>query len=239
MGSGTRWIPGPVIGRERSGAGLILRSIRCSVAAPSTPATFPRNVRKRSFVGIVEDRRWRAIFDHDTVVHKNDPVGDITGETHLVGDDNHCHPMDSASCFITPRPHPQVPGRGPRSPHRTASPWDSSPTHAQWRPVVAGHLRTGLDRNLFFPPNPTRSSRTLIASASAFFSPRTLVGPNATFFNADMWGKRLNSGKPSRFRRRFWRSPSRELLCVCPSFPITDHFAIYVNRSLPDSSREN
>src|SRR6266436_7496758 len=40
---------------------------------------------------VVEHLLGRALFDDDAVVHKDDAVGDIAGEAHLVGDDDHGH----------------------------------------------------------------------------------------------------------------------------------------------------
>jgi twitching motility protein PilT len=39
----------------------------------------------------IQDRR--ALLDHDAVVHEHDPVGDLAGEAHLVGDHHHRHAL--------------------------------------------------------------------------------------------------------------------------------------------------
>src|SRR5260370_8798224 len=40
---------------------------------------------------LVEHLLGRALLDDDAVVHEDDAVGNIAGEAHLVGDDDHCH----------------------------------------------------------------------------------------------------------------------------------------------------
>jgi hypothetical protein len=42
---------------------------------------------------MLEDLRGRALLDHPALVEDDDPVGDPLGEIHLVGNDDHGHPL--------------------------------------------------------------------------------------------------------------------------------------------------
>src|SRR5208283_4793560 len=40
---------------------------------------------------LVQYLAGRALFDDDPIIHEDDPVGDVAGKAHLMGDDDHCH----------------------------------------------------------------------------------------------------------------------------------------------------
>ena len=42
---------------------------------------------------VAEDLGGRALLDDDAAVHEDDAAGDVAGELHLVGDDDHRHPL--------------------------------------------------------------------------------------------------------------------------------------------------
>lgn len=43
------------------------------------------------FLGVFEDFGWRPLFDDGAFVHVDDAVGDLVGEAHLVGGEEHGH----------------------------------------------------------------------------------------------------------------------------------------------------
>ncbi len=83
--------------RLPDGLGLIPRHQRelwrRSLLSAEPQRTFERNAWVRSCCGLPSTSRGGALLDDHPAVHEDQPVGDLAGEAHLVGDDHHRHAL--------------------------------------------------------------------------------------------------------------------------------------------------
>ena len=156
------------------------------------------------------------LLEHPALVEERHPVGDLAGEAHLVGDDQHRQCSSGRASSSRPSPRRAARGRAPTWARRRASPRAPSPARGRSRRAAADRRRAGSGaRRPCRPGRPGRAAPGARCVTSATCRPAHR-GAQVTLSSAVMCGNRLNCWNTMPTSRRSRRICSRLRRVRCP-----------------------
>src|SRR5690606_17445097 len=170
----------------------IRRICMCTCLNSSVREDRGKKVTRTVGLRVGEELVGGVLLDDLPVRHEHDPVGGPAGETHLVRDDHHRHPVASQPDHDVEHllHHLGVQRGGRLVEQEQLRIHGQSPGDGDALLLAAGELGRYLSA---WAAIPTRSSSSMARlSAASLAMRRTLTGPRVTFSRMVLWANRLN-----------------------------------------------
>ena len=157
----------------------------------------------RGCSGVAEDLRGRAVLEDAAAVEERDAVGDLAGEAHLVGGDQHRHAavLELADHVEHLADQLGVEGRGDLVEQQQLGLHGQRP-HDRDPLLLAARELVGVARRACRPDRSGRAARRPARSAPPTGGRSTRRGPSVTFSSTVRCGNRLNDWNTMPSRRR-------------------------------------